>query len=286
MIDAWASGDDAGSVRWQAELWRRLRARIGVPGPAERRDEACARLDADRSLVDLPSRFSLFGLTRLPAGQLSVLRALASQRDVHLFLLHPSPALWDEIAAATRDRPAAGLRSEDPTAAMPINRLLASWGRDARELQLVVTAAEGQIDHPSLAGVPLGHPAGAAAGRRPREPPRPSTRPPLLDPGDQSIQVHACHGRARQVEVLRDAILHALADDPTLEPRDVIVMCPDIEAFAPLIQATFGAGRAPRTRPSTPTPWTCASGWRTARCARPTRSSASSRSCSISPAAA
>ena len=44
------------------------------------------------------------------------------------------------------------------------------------------------------------------------------------------------------MEVIRDAILHALADDPTLEPRDVIVMCPDIETFAPLIQATFGAG--------------------------------------------
>ena len=67
---------------------------------------------------------------------------------------------------------------------------------------------------------------------------------PLLDPGDRSVQVHACHGRARQVEVLHDAILHALDADPTLEPRDVIVMCPDIETFAPLIQATFGAGEA------------------------------------------
>ena len=64
----------------------------------------------------------------------------------------------------------------------------------------------------------------------------------LLEPDDRSLQVHACHGRARQVEVLRDAILHLLADDPTLEPRDIIVMCPDIETFAPLIQATFGTG--------------------------------------------
>ena len=63
---------------------------------------------------------------------------------------------------------------------------------------------------------------------------------PVLDPEDESIQVHACHGRARQVEVLRDAVLHLLEDDPTLEPRDIIVMCPDIEKFAPLIQATFG----------------------------------------------
>ena len=64
----------------------------------------------------------------------------------------------------------------------------------------------------------------------------------MPDPGDRSVQVHACHGRARQVEALRDAILHRLDEDPTLEPRDVIVMCPDIETFAPLIHATFGAG--------------------------------------------
>ncbi len=50
--------------------------------------------------------------------------------------------------------------------------------------------------------------------------------------------------------MLHDAILHLLADDPTLEPRDVIVMCPDIETFAPLIQATFGA--AEDERPGAP----------------------------------
>ena len=44
--------------------------------------------------------------------------------------------------------------------------------------------------------------------------------------------------------MIRDAILHLLERDPTLEPRDVIVMCPDIETVAPLIQAAFGAGRA------------------------------------------
>ncbi|HEX4903547.1 MAG TPA: hypothetical protein VFV42_12095, partial [Acidimicrobiales bacterium] len=55
-----------------------------------------------------------------------------------------------------------------------------------------------------------------------------------------------------QVEVLRDAIAHALADDPTLEPRDVIVLCPDIDEFAPLLHATFGAA-TPDPDPATPT---------------------------------
>ena len=52
---------------------------------------------------------------------------------------------------------------------------------------------------------------------------------------------------------MRDAILHLLQDDPTLEPRDVIVMCPDIEAFAPLIHATFGVGAMLRATTTIPT---------------------------------
>ena len=101
MVRAWARGED-GSVPadgvWQAELWRRLRARIGVPDPAERVEGACARLREEPGIVDLPARLSLFGLTRLPAGHLNVLRALAVGRDVHVFMLHPSPALWERVA--------------------------------------------------------------------------------------------------------------------------------------------------------------------------------------------
>jgi exodeoxyribonuclease V gamma subunit len=55
------------------------------------------------------------------------------------------------------------------------------------------------------------------------------------------VQVHSCHGRTRQVEVLRDAIGHLLAADPDLEPRDIVVLCPEVEQFAPLVHAVFGA---------------------------------------------
>src|SRR4029079_3321458 len=36
--------------------------------------------------------------------------------------------------------------------------------------------------------------------------------------------------------------LGLLAADPTLEPRDVLVACPDVETFAPLVSAAFGLG--------------------------------------------
>jgi exodeoxyribonuclease V gamma subunit len=37
-------------------------------------------------------------------------------------------------------------------------------------------------------------------------------------------------------------LLGLLADDPTLQPRDILVMCPDIDTLAPLIVADFGLG--------------------------------------------
>jgi exodeoxyribonuclease V gamma subunit len=257
MLRAWAGGEDRdatgarlpGDAAWQAELWRRLRAEIALPSPAERLEDACLRLREDPALVELPARISLFGLTRLPASYLQVLSALALGRAVHLFLLHPSPQLWDRVAGLTEARPPIVRRSEDVTATLPAHPLLASWGHDARELQLVVSAGGEHVSvhHPvtHAADTLLTRvQADVRADRAPPGPPLPGLDDirPVLDPGDRSVQVHACHGRARQVEVVRDAILHLLEDDPTLEPRDVIVMCPDIDAFAPLIQATFGAG--------------------------------------------
>src|SRR5205085_811387 len=115
MVRGWLDGasDVPADAEWQPELFRQLRTKIGSPSPAERRDAACERLRSEPGLVDLPPRLALFGLTRLPAGHLQVLRALAEHRDVHLFLLRPSPTLWND-------------GGQDPQ-----NRLLASWGRDS-----------------------------------------------------------------------------------------------------------------------------------------------------------
>ena len=234
-------------VAWQAELWRLLRQRLAVPSPAERFAAAPALIAAAPERLDFPERISLFGLTRLPASYLQVLKAVAAHRDVHLFLLHPSGALWDTVAPAASQLPVGMLRSEDGTARLPRNPLLRSWGRDAREMQLVLAAqgiAGGEHrpveEEPStLLGLLQ---ADIRADRQPPGPPRvgdEDARPVLAD-GDRSVQVHSCHGRARQVEVVREAVLHLLAQDTTLEPRDVIIMCPDIELFAPLIQASFG----------------------------------------------
>jgi exodeoxyribonuclease V gamma subunit len=255
MLQAWARRDDSDGSGlalprtgvWQAELWRRLRDRIAIPSPAERLPLAAERIRTEPGILEFPQRLSLFGITRLPKSYLQILDAIGHARDVHLFVLHPSPRLWATLAERG---PASARRRADRTARAPRNRLLASWGQDSRELQLVLDGRGAHEDHhhptPMSPDTLLGRiQADIREDRSPPGAPLPgkADQRQLLHRDDRSLQIHACHGRARQVEVVRDAILHLLDEDPTLEPRDVIVMCPDIETIAPLIQAAFGAGR-------------------------------------------
>jgi exodeoxyribonuclease V gamma subunit len=236
LLNGWFASED--DEHWEAKLWRHLRARLDCPGPAERLSGACDGLRGNPDLIEVPSRISLFGLTSLPAQQLEVLRALAEGRDVHLFILAPSTVAWQQLTRALSERDVPVLRGDVGNVLLPKNPLLASWGRDGRELQLVL-AGSGETqerDHSSEGGEATTLLGRLQADIRNDSPSGGETSI------DQSLQLHACHGAARQVEVLRDAVLHALSDDETLEPRDVIVMCTDIERFAPLIEATFGAG--------------------------------------------
>ena len=202
---------------------------------AERLATAIAVLEHDPACCALPERLSLFGPTRLPADHLAVLAALARHRDVHLWLPHPSPALWDRVAPLAVGVPA---RRADPTAELARHPLLASLGRDVRELQLRLAGLSGvDTHHPGADGAPV------TLLQRLQRDVRDDRAPAgdhVLAADDRSVAVHACHGPHRQVEVLREVVLGLLAADPTLEPRDVLVACPDVETFAPLVSAAFG----------------------------------------------
>ena len=235
LID-WLDGGSGGlpsDVDWQPPLWRALAKLVPADPPHIRHQKTVARLRD--SAVDLPQRLSLFGHTRLPATEVELIWALATHHDLHLWLPHPSDDLWRALTGVRGAVP----RREDVSHRTVGHPLLATLGRDLRELQRGLPAEVATDEHlpgttrpETLLGWLQSDVAANAV--------RPQGR--TLSTSDRSVQVHACHGPARQVDVLREVLLGLLADDPTLEPRDILVMCPDIETYAPLINADFGLG--------------------------------------------
>ncbi len=255
LLAGWERHDDTDGagralppdLTWQPELWRRLAAEVGEPTPAQRHERVVEVLRRGAGAEDLPPRLSLFGHTRIAVTEVELLAALGEQRDVHLWLPHPSEALWSSLAGKAGAVP----RRDDDSHLEVGHRLLASLGRDLRELQRTLQGASSGFE--TGPGGPPQPPKGdtlltwlqadIATNAQPDRAGR------SLSPSDRSVQVHACHGPARQVEVLREVLLGLLSDDPApgqppLEPRDILVMCPDIEAYAPLIEAAFGMGEA------------------------------------------
>jgi exodeoxyribonuclease V gamma subunit len=157
----------------------------------------------------------LFGVTLLPGrGVLDLAAAVAADREVLLYLVHPeSPPAEAAPTGTGGDRPLR-TRAADDSGDSVRHPLLRSWCRLPREAATLLADA-------------------VADGTVP-----PPTRAVAED--DDSVRFHACSGPTRQVEALRDALLHRLAADPSLTEDDVLVVCPDLATFAPLVSAVFG----------------------------------------------
>lgn len=235
LLISWLDDDAVEpDLAWQPPLWRALVSRVDAVPPHVRHGQVLARLREAPS--DLPTRISLFGHTRLPVTDIELLDALSTHHDLYLWLPHPSDTLWHTLRAEHGPVP----RREDTSHRAVRHPLLATLGRDVRELQraLPSSASDEYLSGATFSDTLLGWlQSDLAAGQI-----RPAGR--VVAPGDRSVQVHSCHGPARQIDVLREVLLGLLADDPTLEPRDILVMCPDIETYAPLISARFGLGES------------------------------------------
>jgi len=243
LLIAWLDGNPGdldADLAWQPQLWRLLIAARPLDAPHVRHRNAVARLR--EAPTELPARLSLFGHTRLPVTDIELLDALATHHDLHLWLPHPSDELWRALAGSRGPVP----RADDTSGRRVGHPLLQTLGRDLRELQAVLPAEPATDEY-------LGSAQGVSAERETllgwlqsdiaADAVRPHNR--ALAAGDRSVQVHACHGTGRQIDVLREVLLGLLEDDPTLEPRDIVVMCPDIETCAPMIVADFGLGELP-----------------------------------------
>jgi len=229
---------------WQAALWREL-TRGGKDHRAELLLAAKRRLEQETPAPGvLPERLFLFGIAALPQSFVELFRVLARHCEVHIFLLDPSEAYWGEIRSDKEIARKAGDDDPDALYLETGNKLLASLGRQGRDFMDLLLECDPRgfeyfrADEPRCLLEQLQADIRTLSNRG-----EGGERTPIaLD--DCSIQIHSCHGPMREVEVLHDQLLALFEQYPDLTPADVVVMAPDIEAYAPYIEAVFA--NAPR----------------------------------------
>jgi exodeoxyribonuclease V gamma subunit len=258
LIRAWDRGrnplGEVAASGWQKELWRRVSAGAGklhfaalhelfnqlvypeVYGAVGGFSEA--HLNFAEFSASLPPRLFLFGFSSLPLVYLDIFYALSRLVEVHLFYLNPCSDYWGDQYRAGIVQP--GMRAPAESAFHP---LLAAWGRQGRAFFEAVATLE--VDRYSEHfTAPAGQSLLAALQRTFFTLADPDPEKLVLAENDRSLEIHRCHTRRREVEILYDVILAALDDDPDLDPDEIVVLAPDLELYRPYIEAVFRPGDA------------------------------------------
>ena len=244
---------------WQATLWRALASDSTpwhLPAVAE---QLVLRMSKSPAVGPLPERVSIFGLSSISPLHLRVLLELARHCEVNFFLLQPSREYFGhDLSPKARARLLSQTDSQGAAASEPDypigNPLLSSLGklhRDLVEVMIEVDEAAGFLtqhqpesyldpgDKTMLSVIQsdLLHARSRGDEEHPKR---------LISATDISIQIHRCHSPMREVEILYDQLLAMFDGNPGLLPRDILVMTPDIEKYAPLIQSVFAYPEDPR----------------------------------------
>ncbi len=242
----WDHGGDRDD--WQAQLWRR--ATRGLSHRGRRLDDYLSRLDGDAALIPsgLPARVFAFACQNVSPDVLRVIASAARAGSLHFFFLSPVAHWWGDLRSARerlRDGPEAVFEDDE-------NPLLRANGQASRDF--VRTLFSYEIVHPSWEQAIYEPPDPRMRrgllhrlqrdllDRRPL-PDAHDTALPWFDAAarsDRSLQIHACHTRLREVQVLHDQLRALLEADPQLQPREIAVLTPDIDVYAPHIHAVFG----------------------------------------------
>ncbi|MEZ1317658.1 exodeoxyribonuclease V subunit gamma [Pseudomonas fluorescens] len=252
---------------WQAELWRALLLDVGEQGMAQSRAGVHQRFierinSLDVAPAGLPSRVIVFGISSLPAQALEALAGLARFSQVLLCVHNPCRHHWADIVA-DKDLLRHQYKRQARKSGMPVvldsqtlhqhaHPLLAAWGKQGRDYINLLDSyddpnsyrsafRDGRIDlfSDSLPLNMLNQLQDDILELRPLNETR--ERWPAVDlTQDQSIRFHIAHSAQREVEILHDQLLARFSADPDLKPRDIIVMVPDIDSYAPHIRAVFG----------------------------------------------
>lgn len=254
MLADWGRGESQKSedphALWQAVLWQNL-IKKGMSLPDQMQACVAAFEAGAGNTMALPRRISLFGISAMPPFFLDFFNMLGRNIDVFLFLLTPTHHFFFDLPSPRQQEKDALKNKAVSELPEEGNPLLGALGQGSREIQGLLE----NFDYDEPLGDLFADPA-----EKDSIDPDPACMlrvvqsdilnlvrrgkgradaPMAVSPGDDSLAVHACHSPMREAQVLKDLILDAFNQDPGLCPHDVVVMMPDIEAYAPFLEAVF-----------------------------------------------
>ena len=258
------------NLLWQPQLWRALLADV----PENQRNTSRAALhqrflhhaqtlSEHQRPAGLPARLVVFGISSLPQQSLEVLAVLGRWTHIFMCVHNPCEHDWSDIIADKDLLRAERMRQQRKPGMPPVmnddelhqhaHPLLAAWGKQGRDYIGLLNEYDNHESYasqlaPVIPRIDLFTSNGTDTLLHQLQEDILQLRPlaetkgywPPLNAQDDSLRFYITHSAQREVEVLHDRLLAALAADPTLRPRDIIVMVPDINGYAPHIQAVFG----------------------------------------------
>lgn len=231
--------------------------------------EKCKSYTPKNRPEDLPRRVLVFGISSLPRQTLDLLHALAPFTQIMVFASNPCQHYWSDLVEGkellkreykriSERKISADLNPEDLH--LEGHPLLASWGKQGRDyLHLLDEQDEPDSYREKLATIKrsidlyrdpldegnslLNQLQSDIYNLRPLKE-RHELNTPIDSKKDTSLEFLVAHSAQREVEILHDQLLatfeKAQQEGQELPPRDVLVMVPDINVYAPHIQAVFG----------------------------------------------
>ena len=230
----------------------------------------------DIDLKKLPKKVSIFAISILPPFYVSILKTFSEYFDIYIYLLNPSKEFWFEYQKPKNntkglhpfetldsrntkgshppETPSLLLSSEEKSAIEELynvkNSLLSNFGKIGADFYSNLIE---DFDY-----ISLGYEIEENANNIGKKDYKPTMleivkddilndrnmnelKKAEIEDFDGSIEIHSCHSPMREVEVLYNRLLNIFENNPEIKPSDVLVMTPDISAYAPFIDAIFGS---------------------------------------------
>ena len=267
-LDNWEKGSfelngleklSASEHKWQGKLWQLLIAQLSY-NPVELMRDAIANIQEKKDLV--PPRISFFGLNTMAPMWLDFINALSEHVEVHFFHLNPCFSYWGDVvtekfALNKLSQWSEGVLADELDVQSFVgNPLLANLGQQGREFISMLqdySTIDVELFEQAKSAQPLtdkGEVTSVLHHLQNDILSLADARTPADDEGanpkaahyDDSIVITSCHSALREVQALHDYLLHQFNQDKSLTPKDILVMCPQIEQYAPYVNAVFTRG--------------------------------------------